>query len=83
GEFVRFNAVCPGQIDTRMMERITGDPDLRRPLEMRIPAARFGQPAEIADVVSWLLSDASSYVNGVVIPVDGGETAGLRTPRQV
>lgn len=83
GENARFNVVCPGQVDTRMMERISSDPALRRPLELRIPAARFGQPDEIADVVSWLLSDAASYVNGAVIPVDGGETSGLRTPRQV
>ena len=82
GEHVRFNAVCPGQIETRMMERITSNLALRRPLELRIPAGRFGGPGEIADVVSWLLSDGSSYVNGTVIPVDGGETAGLRTPRQ-
>lgn len=82
GEHVRFNVVCPGQVGTRMMERISSDDSLRRPLELRIPAARFGEPDEIADVVLWLLSNAASYVNGAVIPVDGGETSGLRTPRQ-
>lgn len=81
GEEVRFNAVCPGQIATRMMNKIIADPLKKRQLELRIPANRFGTPDEVADVVAWLLSDRSTYVNGTVITVDGGETAGLRTPR--
>lgn len=81
GEEVRFNAVCPGQIATRMMGKIISDPLRKKQLELRIPANRFGRPEEVADVVSWLLSDQSSYVNGTVITVDGGETSGLRTPR--
>ena len=81
GESVRFNAVCPGQIDTRMMNRIKEDADARRRLELRIPAGRFGQAAEVAQAIDWLLSPAASYVNGAVITVEGGETAGLRTPR--
>lgn len=81
GEVVRFNAVCPGQIDTRMMSRINADSEARRRLTLRIPAGRFGAPAELAKVVGWLLSSDASYVNGTVVTVDGGETAGLRTPR--
>lgn len=81
GEEVRFNAVCPGQIDTRMMEGIRTQPEKRRRLELRIPAGRFGTPEEVADAVLWLLSPRSAYVNGAVITVDGGETAGMRTPR--
>ncbi|MGN7295442.1 SDR family NAD(P)-dependent oxidoreductase [Rhizobium sp. SAFR-030] len=81
GEEVRFNAVCPGQIATRMMNKIMTDPLRKKQLELRIPANRFGAPEEVADVVAWLLSEQSSYVNGTVITVDGGETAGLRTPR--
>lgn len=81
GEEVRFNAVCPGQIETRMMDRILADAERKRQLELRIPAGRFGNAEEVADVVAWLISDRSTYVNGTVVTVDGGETAGLRTPR--
>jgi NAD(P)-dependent dehydrogenase (short-subunit alcohol dehydrogenase family) len=81
GESVRMNAVCPGQVDTRMMKNITSNPKARRALEVRIPAGRFAQPAEIANVVAWLLSPEASYVNGAVITADGGETAGVRLPR--
>ncbi len=83
GADVRFNAVCPGQIATRMMGGILDQDEARRRLELRIPAGRFGTPEEIAEVIGWLLSPAASYVNGAVITVDGGETAGLRTPREL
>jgi NAD(P)-dependent dehydrogenase (short-subunit alcohol dehydrogenase family) len=81
GDCVRINAVCPGQVDTRMMKRITEDAVAKRRLELRIPAGRFGEPAEIANVVAWLLSREASYVNGATITADGGETAGVRLPR--
>lgn len=81
GDEVRFNAVCPGQIATRMMAKAMDDPLRLRQLELRIPAGRLGTPGEVADVIQWLLSDKASYVNGAVLTVDGGETAGLRTPR--
>jgi meso-butanediol dehydrogenase / (S,S)-butanediol dehydrogenase / diacetyl reductase len=78
GDRVRLNAVCPGDIETRMMARVLADEPLRRAMADRIPARRFGQPEEVANVIAWLLSDESSYVNGAAIPVDGGLTAGLR-----
>jgi NAD(P)-dependent dehydrogenase (short-subunit alcohol dehydrogenase family) len=78
GHAVRFNAVCPGQIATRMMARVAEDPELRRRVEARIPAGRLGRPEEVADVVAWLVSARASYVNGATIVVDGGETAGIR-----
>lgn len=81
GESVRMNAVCPGQVDTRMMKNISENPVKKRALELRIPAGRFAQPGEIANVVAWLLSSEASYVNGAVITADGGETAGVRLPR--
>ena len=81
GATLRINAVCPGQVDTRMMSGITANPATRRQLELRIPAGRFAAPDEIANVVAWLLSSEASYVNGAVITADGGETAGVRLPR--
>lgn len=81
GDSVRFNVVCPGQVDTRMMRAISEDPAARRRLELRIPAGRFASAAEIANVIAWLLSGEASYVNGAVITADGGETAGVRLPR--
>ncbi|MFI6738959.1 SDR family NAD(P)-dependent oxidoreductase [Nonomuraea sp. NPDC050451] len=78
GEVIRFNAVCPGQIATRMMSRVQTDDDLRAAVTAQIPAGRLGRPEEVADVVAWLLSDGAGYVNGVAIAVDGGESAGFR-----
>ncbi|KPN63697.1 3-oxoacyl-[acyl-carrier protein] reductase [Aliiroseovarius crassostreae] len=77
GSEVRFNAVAPGQIGTRMMQKIMDDPDRLAATVATIPAARLADPREVADVVAWLISDASSFVNGAIIPVDGGETAGI------
>ncbi|AQW48334.1 SDR family NAD(P)-dependent oxidoreductase [Streptomyces violaceusniger] len=75
---LRVNAVCPGQVNTRLMKRVTSSPELLRAVAARIPAGRLGEPSEIASAVVWLLSDQASYVNGVALPVDGGETAGIR-----
>lgn len=82
GDQVRFNVVCPGQIATRMMQRVVDDPSRLAETTARIPAGRLADPAEVGAVIAWLLSDQASYVNGVVIPVDGGETAGIRQPRR-
>lgn len=75
---VRVNAVCPGQINTRLMARVTNNPDLLAATTRRIPQGRLGEPSEVADVITWLLGPKSSYVNGVAIAVDGGETAGIK-----
>ena len=81
GHLVRFNAVCPGQIATRMMRAVTSDDRRRQALELRIPAGRLSEPREVGELIAWLLSSKASYVNGAIIPIDGGETAGLRNPR--
>lgn len=78
GDRVRFNAVCPGQIATRMMAAAVADPVRLAALEDGVPTGRLGAPEEVAAAVAWLLSDASSFVNGATIVVDGGETAGIQ-----
>lgn len=77
GSEVRFNAIAPGQIGTRMMEKIMTDPARLATTVSTIPASRLGTPNEVAEVVAWLISDASSFVNGAIVPVDGGETSGI------
>lgn len=65
------NAVSPGTIDTTIHER-AGEPGRAQRVAERIPMKRPGQPEEIANAVSWLLSDQSSYVTGTVLPIAGG-----------
>lgn len=77
GDLVRFNVLCPGQIATRMMARVVADPSLQARVASRIPARRLGAADEVAAAIAFLLSPASSYINGAVLPVDGGETAGI------
>lgn len=78
GTGVRINAVCPGLIETGMTQPIF-DRARSRGTQDRIgrinPTARNGEPAEIAQMACFLLSDAASYVNGQAIPVDGGLSA--------
>jgi 3-oxoacyl-[acyl-carrier protein] reductase len=72
---IRVNGIAPGVIRTPMTADRLGDPEQVAWLESRVPAHRVGEADEIAQAAMWLLSDASSYVNGVVLPVDGGWTA--------
>jgi NAD(P)-dependent dehydrogenase (short-subunit alcohol dehydrogenase family) len=72
---IRVNAVCPGIIDTQMMDRVTGDtPEGRQRVISQEPIGRMGTPEEIAAAVLWLCSDAASFVVGHAIVVDGGQT---------
>ena len=73
---IRVNAVCPGVIETPMLDRLMRETGLdREAFENQEPMARFGQPQEIGAAVAWLLSEQSSFVTGIAMPVDGGYTA--------
>ena len=66
----RVNVIAPGTIDTDLVAEDT--PIKRNQRELGIPMRRLGQPEEIASVVSFLLSEDSSYITGAVLHVNGG-----------
>ena len=72
---VRANAIAPGPIRTPMTAERLDDPAQIAWLEGRVPLGRVGEPREMATIVQFLLSDASSYVTGEVIYADGGWAA--------
>ena len=83
---IRVNAVAPGPVDTAMALQVH-TPDIRADYHDAIPLARYGLESEIASAVWFLCTDASSYVNGQTLAVDGGFDAtgiglpSLRRPR--
>jgi NAD(P)-dependent dehydrogenase (short-subunit alcohol dehydrogenase family) len=82
---IRCNCVAPGSTDTPMLRRVLTDLHARYPDEYpedsarlyadSIALRRFAAPKEIARLVAFLASEASSYMTGAVIPIDGGFTA--------
>ena len=76
---IRVNALCPGIIDTPMLHEFAAtrpDPAAAwRSYESAQPIGRLGTPDECADAALWLVSDESSFITGVALPVDGGFTA--------
>ncbi|BEP14062.1 2-dehydro-3-deoxy-D-gluconate 5-dehydrogenase KduD [Acidothermaceae bacterium B102] len=72
GRGVTVNAIAPGYIATDNTQALQDDADRSRSIVERIPAGRWGQPADLAGATVFLASPASDYVSGVVLPVDGG-----------
>jgi 3-oxoacyl-[acyl-carrier protein] reductase len=71
---VTFNAICPGPIRTGMTAGIPDDAKDKF-ARRRVPLRRYGEPEEVAQMTLSLVLPAASYLNGAVIPVDGGMTA--------
>ena len=72
---VRVNAIAPGYIVTPMTDPVRGIEGGVEYLESLHPMGRLGQPEEIASAAAFLASDDASFINGVILPVDGGYTA--------
>jgi 2-dehydro-3-deoxy-D-gluconate 5-dehydrogenase len=69
---INVNAVAPGYIETKNTEALRADPVRSKALLDRIPAGRWGEPEDIAGAAVFLASPAARYVNGTILPVDGG-----------
>jgi 2-dehydro-3-deoxy-D-gluconate 5-dehydrogenase len=69
---IQVNAIAPGYFRTDNTQALQDDPERSRDISARIPAARWGEPDDLAGAVVFLASSASDYVNGHVLVVDGG-----------
>jgi 2-dehydro-3-deoxy-D-gluconate 5-dehydrogenase len=69
---IHVNAIAPGYFDTEMCEAIVNDPVREPQIRSRIPADRWGQPQDLVGPLLFLASDASNYVDGHLLVVDGG-----------
>lgn len=75
---IRVNAIAPGWIETPMLRQaLSGDTERSNKILSRTPQKRFGTPGDIGWAAVYLSSPASSFVNGVVLPVDGGASIGF------
>jgi len=74
GARIRVNAIAPGLVDTRLASALVKDESTSKVWLDRTPLGRVAQPEEIAGAALYLASDASSYVTGEVLVVDGGTT---------
>jgi 3-oxoacyl-[acyl-carrier protein] reductase len=67
---IRFNSITPGFIATEMTAVLKEE--IKDAFTTKIPLGRFGNPAEVADAVAFLLSDHASYITGETLKVNGG-----------
>lgn len=74
-EGIRVNAVCPGYIETPMLEIALSVPGLREGFIKAAPLGRMGKPEDIAPAVAFLLSPKASFITGTYLVIDGGNSA--------
>jgi NAD(P)-dependent dehydrogenase (short-subunit alcohol dehydrogenase family) len=75
---IRVNCVAPGFIKTAMSAKaLDSDPERKQKVMSRTPMGKLGEPADVAEAVYFLASDAAKYITGVVLPVDGGNSIGF------
>ncbi|MBF2083389.1 glucose 1-dehydrogenase [Thermoleptolyngbya sp. C42_A2020_037] len=77
---IRANALCPGPVETPLLQELLADPARRQRRLVHIPPGRFARAVEMAQAALFLASDESSFVNGATFTVDGGITAAYVTP---
>ena len=78
---IRVNAVAPSLTDTDMASGIMESEENMDRFKRRIPMGRAAKPEEVADVIFFLLSNEARFVNGVILPVDGGLSASNGQPK--
>jgi len=71
---ITVNAIAPGYFETEMPRAVLGDPERRQRVIGRIPLRRVGQPSEIGPLVHYLASDASAFMTGSILKIDGGQS---------
>jgi NAD(P)-dependent dehydrogenase (short-subunit alcohol dehydrogenase family) len=76
---IRVNVVAPGTILTHHLE--AAGEQAQRAAAMATPMRRTGTTTEVAETVLWLCSDKASFITGAVIPIDGGQSAGIKPPQ--
>ncbi len=75
---IRVNCIAPGFIATEMSAKaLNNDPERKQKVMSRTPIGYLGEPADIGEVALFLATDASKYITGVVLPVDGGNSVGF------
>ncbi len=77
---IRANALCPGPIETPLLNELLSDPERRARRMVHIPMGRLGRAEELAKAALFLASDDSSFMTGAALVVDGGITAAYVTP---